>query len=100
MSNQIDANDLLAAGASAPFIKYYLAAKEAGERTLAVCHIESDLRSLEDVAENPGAGGGFFESLWNDEPRAPHNRENPYGADGTNKRLLQKAGVYPEPVEA
>lgn len=98
MSDQIDANDLLAAGASAPFIKYYLTAKAEGERTAAVCHIESDLRSLEDVAENPGAGGGFFESLWLDEPRFPHG-DNPYGADGTNQRLLEKAGVY-EPKTA
>jgi len=40
------------------------------------------------------SGGGFHESLWNADPRYPNNSDNPYGADGTNKEILQAAGVY------
>lgn len=93
-TNTVTTQELFDAGASAAFVKYYETAKEAGKRTAAVGHVESEFRTVEEVGENPGAGGSFFESLWLDDPRFPHS-DNPYGADGTNYRLLEQAGVYP-----
>ena len=86
-------HELLKAGASRAFIRYYEAAKSLGQHTPAVSHVEKVATSLEGLAENPATGGAFFESLWNDEPRG--NSVNPYGADTTNTMILRNAGVEP-----
>jgi hypothetical protein len=87
-------HELLEAGASCAFVRYYEAAKLRNERTPAVNHVESEFNTLEDTAEAPSHGEGFFESLWNDEPRASRS-VNPYGADTRNARILAEAGVEP-----
>lgn len=76
------------AGASRPYIAYYKQAKRMGKHTASTRHAE---KVVFDGVEY--SGGGFHDSLWNDEPRFP-NGPNPYGADGTNKEILQAAGVY------
>ena len=86
-------HELLEAGASRAFVRYYEAAKALGEHTPAVGHVESEFMTLEHIAKHPSRGGSFFESLWRDVPRG--NSVNPYGADTTNTAILRKAGVKP-----
>lgn len=80
--------ELREAGASATYIAYYLTAVEMGERTNSMNHAEKVVnRGVEYT------GGSFHDALWDAEPRFPKS-DNPYGADGTNKQILQEAGVY------
>lgn len=88
-SMNLTEEDLRNAGASATYIAYYLAAKRMGISTNSTNHAEKVVNG--DVSYS---GGGFHESLWSAEPRFPNNSANPYGADGTNKEILQEAGVY------
>lgn len=86
---ELTEEELRNAGASATYITYYLTAKRMGISTNSTNHAEKVV--------NRGvsySGGGFHESLWSAEPRYPNNSENPYGADGTNKKILREAGVY------
>lgn len=80
--------ELRDAGASETYITYYLTARAMGKRTNSTNHAEAVVRE-----DRNYFGGGFHESLWNLEPRFP-NSDNPYGADGTNQKILQAAGVY------
>jgi hypothetical protein len=78
------------AGASETYIAYYKAAQRLGISTASTNHAEKVV--------NRGvsySGGGFHESLWNDEPRFGRDSPNPYGADGTNSEILAEAGVAP-----
>jgi len=86
-------HELLEAGASRAFIRYYETAKMRNERTPAVNHVEKVATNLKELAENPATGGSFFEALWNDGQRG--NSSNPYGADKKNSRILSEAGVDP-----
>lgn len=79
--------ELRDAGASATYIAYYMAAKRLGISTNSTNHAEKVVDRDSDMH-----GGGFHEALWNAEPR--YSGDNPYGADSTNKNLLQEAGVY------
>lgn len=81
--------ELRTAGASATYITYYLTAKRMGISTSSTNHAEKVVNR--DVSYS---GGGFHDSLWSAEPRYPSNSDNPYGADGTNKKILQAAGIY------
>lgn len=82
--------DLRDAGASATYIAYYQAAERLGEETPSTRHAEKVVAGIVEYS-----GGGFHESLWNNERRFVLAKENPYGADGTNSRILAEAGVYP-----
>lgn len=92
-SNNADAlteEELRNAGASATYIAYYQAAQRLGIETNSTRHAEKVVRH-----EVTYSGGGFHDSLWEAEPRYPHNTDNPYGADGQNEQILREAGVYP-----
>jgi hypothetical protein len=82
--------DLRDAGASASYIAYYQAAQRLDEETASTRHAEKVVAGIVEYS-----GGGFHESLWNNERRFPSNEENPYGADLTNGRILAEAGVHP-----
>lgn len=87
--NYLSEDELRDAGASATYIAYYMKVKEMGESTPSTNHAEAVVREGRDYS-----GGGFHDSLWNNEPRYP-NSDNPYGADGHNKIILRRAGVSP-----
>lgn len=75
------------AGASATYIEYYQTAQALSISTNSTNHAEKVVdRGIE------YGGGSFHESLWNAEHR--WNGDNPYGADGTNQRILREAGIY------
>ena len=76
------------AGASVKYIAYYLAAQAMGASTASTRHAEKVIHRGVNYS-----GGGFHESLWDDDPRWP-NSDNPYGADSTNIAILQNAGIY------
>lgn len=84
----LSADELRDAGASEAYIQYYTTAIANGYNTSSTAHAERV------VTDGVNSGGGFHDSLWNDEPRYPNNSRNPYGADATNKRILEEAGVY------
>lgn len=79
--------ELRDAGASATYIAYYMAAKRLGISTNSTNHAEKVVDRDSDMH-----GDGFHEALWNADHR--YSGDNPYGADATNKKLLQEAGVY------
>lgn len=83
-------SELRDAGASATYIAYYLQAQEMGINTASTRHAEKVVNR--DISYS---GGGFHDSLWDADPRYPHNSQNPYGADNTNKKILREAGVHP-----
>ncbi len=84
----VSESELRNAGASEKYIAYYKAAKRLGKSTASTTHAEKVVnRGIE------YSGGGFHESLWNDEPRFS-NANNPYGADTSNTQILIEAGVY------
>lgn len=88
-TTELSESDLRDAGASETFIDYCKAAKDMGIETNATRHAERVVESGSFVS-----GGGFFDALWNAEPRYQHS-DDPYGADGTNTKILREAGIYP-----
>lgn len=86
--SNLTAEELRNAGASGVYISYYKTAMEMGISTASTNHAEM---VVEEGVEY--VGGGFHESIWNDEPRYSRG-PNPYGADGTNKRILEASGIY------
>jgi hypothetical protein len=82
------AKELRDAGASGAFVAYYKAGERLDTRT-------SQMKKAERITEGSAfaSGGGFFDSIWNDDPRFQAG-DNPYGADKQNGRLLEEAGLY------
>lgn len=92
-SEELTEEELRDAGASASYIAYYQQAKQMGIETASTRHAEKVVR--EGISYS---GGGFHDALWEAEHR--FDGSNPYGADGTNKKILLEAGVYVTPEAA
>lgn len=72
---------LQAAGASELLIEYY---KRAPKSASAVREIENGPFSVEELAEKPSVGGGFFQALWNGDRETARFR-----ADSQNRSIIE-----------
>ena len=81
-NDELTNEELRNAGASALFVAYY---NEAPTGASARVEVESGPFSLDELADDPYLGGGFFAALWNgDEMRAVS------GADGKNLPIMEE----------
>lgn len=77
---------LAAAGAHSDFIEVYMTSFDG--RHSAAQELDKELFDLEQYSDNPSLGGGFFAALWKDGATEAWPR-----ADGTNRKILEKAGL-------